>query len=111
MIENKIKSTLDFGYEETTEQKKIISSKDLYKESLFSTTTIKYIKIWFGSPPHKKGIQSLLGLEVKYINLLTGKIKETRYQGAKIEGDDVITNELELKEGEYFTKINFIFSD
>ena len=111
MYDDKIKYTIAFGYEEKAPMKKLITSKDLYKESLFSTTTIKYIKIWFGSPPEKKDIKSLLGIEVKYINFLTGEKKGTKYQGAKIEGADVITQDLELKEGEYFTKFNLIFTD
>ena len=113
MYENKIYYTMAFGFEEKdpSDQTKLICSTDLYKPTLFNTTTIRGIKVWFGSPPEKKEIKSLLGLEVNYLNFLTGEKKGTKYQGAKIEGADVIIKELELKEGEYFTKFNLIFSD
>ena len=113
MSKDKIKYTICYGFIESDNpnQKNLICSRDLFSDNLFSTTTIKSIKLWFGSPPEKKDIKSLLGIQVKYINYLTGEKKETNYQGAKIEGTDIETKELEIKEGEYLSQFNLIFRE
>ena len=47
---------ISFGYidEDEDSQNSLIDSNDLFKEELFSSTTIRYIKIWFGTPSGKK---------------------------------------------------------
>ena len=56
MFKNKIVYTISFGYIDKDEDSKnsLIDSNDLFKEELFSSTTIRYIKIWFGTPSGKK---------------------------------------------------------
>ena len=57
----------------------------------------------------KKNIITIIGLNIKYKNYLTGEIKETKFQGNKIDGDNIFTKELELKEGEYLSYFNINF--
>ena len=111
MFNDKIFYTTTFGYIELeSEEKPLICNDDLFKEELFSSTTINYIKIWFGTPPGEKNIKSILGLKIKYKNYLTGEVKDTNYQGYEINGDDVDTKELEIKEGQYLSYFNITFN-
>ena len=48
-------------------------------------------------------------MSATYINYITGEKKETNYQGAPIEGTDVQTDELIVKEGDYLSKFNLGF--
>ena len=113
MLIDRVKYTYIFGFIEKDgpEKKKIIGSRDLYDEHLFPSTTVKSLKIWFGSPQGKNDIKSLLGIQVKYINFITGEKKDTEYQGAPIEGMDVEVKEIEVKEGGYISKMNLAFED
>ena len=92
-------------------QSHCLSGKELFPDFLYSSTTIKSLKVWFGSPPGKADIKALLGIQVKYINYITGERKETNYQGAPIEGVDVEIKELDIKEGDFLSKINLGFND
>ena len=114
MFENKIEKTILFGYieKDNSSQKNLVCSLELFGKKSLSSTTIKSIKLWFGSPPFKKDIKSLLGIQVKYINYITGEKKETDYQGASIDGvDDVEVKEIELKGGEYLSQFNILFKE
>ena len=59
----------------------------------------------------KKNIITIIGLNIKYKNYLTGEIKETKFQGNKIDGDNIFTKELELKEGEYLSYLILILEN
>ena len=112
MLSSKIKSSYIYGLiEKDGPGKEKISGKELYPDNLASSTTVKNIKIWFGPPSGKNDIKSLLGIQVKYINFITGEKKETNYQGAKIEGTDIEVKELDIKEGDYLSKINLGFDE
>lgn len=109
---DKIKSSYIFGFiEKDGPDKEVLIGRELFPEFLYPSTTIKFIKIWFGSPASKTDIKSLLGIQVKYINYITGEKKETSYQGAPIEGIDVEVKELDIQEGDYLSKINIGFDD
>jgi len=111
MLLDKIKSSYLLGYIDIhNPEKKLIDGKKLFPDNLRSSTTIKSLKIWFGSHPGGS-VKSLLGIKIKYINYITGEKKETDYQGAKIEGMDVEVKELEIKEGDHLSKINIGFDD
>ena len=104
----KIKHTYYFGFVESEEKE--ISGKELFPEKFLPITSIKILKIWFGSPPGKT-IQSLLGFEITYMNYETGEQKTTKYQGAPITGENVDTKILKIKEGDFLSKINIGASD
>ena len=112
MLAAKTKSSYIFGFiEKDGPDRESLSGKELYPDFLYPSTTIKYLKMWFGSPASKADIKSLLGIQVKYINYITGERKQTNYQGAPIEGIDVEVKELDIKEGDYLSKINIGFDD
>ena len=112
MLANKVKSSYIYGLiEKDGPTKEKLVGKELFPENLLSSTTIKEIKLWFGSPSGKNDIKSLLGIQIKYINYITGERKETEYQGAKIEGTDVETQSLVIKEGDYLSKMNLGFDE
>ena len=112
MLNAKTQNTYIFGFiEKDGPDKESLSGKELFPDFLYSSTTIKSLKVWFGSPPGKADIKALLGIQVKYINYITGERKETNYQGAPIEGVDVEIKELDIKEGDFLSKINLGFDD
>jgi hypothetical protein len=112
MLNAKTQSSYTFGFiEKDGPDKESLSGKELFPEFLYPSTTIKSIKMWFGSPSGKTDIKALLGIQVKYINYITGERKETNYQGAPIEGIDFDVKELIIKEGDYLTKFNLGFDD
>ena len=82
------------------------------KNYLFSA--VKKIKIWYGTPA--KGDNNLktkviLGIECQYKLLDGGIIKGGMYT-SKLESDDIITKELELKDqDDFFTKFYICFDD
>jgi hypothetical protein len=110
MLANKINYEYILGVSqaEDSEKYRLIDNK-LFTEQLRPSTSIKSIKIWFGAPKSQPDIKSLLGIDVTYINYITGEKKETNYQGAPIEGSDVETKELIVKEGDYLSKFNIGF--
>ncbi len=112
MLDNKIKHSYLFGLiEKDGPDKEEIEGKNLFPENLFSSTTIKNLKLWFGAPAANKDIKSLLGIKIKYINYITGEKKETNYQGAPIEGMDVDVQELEIGEGDHLSKFYIGFEE
>ena len=112
MLENKIKSTYLFGFiEKDGPEKKQMVGKELFSEHLRSSTTINSLKIWFGSPAGKNDIRTILGIQIKYLNFITGEKKETEYQGAPIEGMDVEVKVLNIKEGDYLSKMYIGFEE
>ena len=110
MLAEKVIHTYIFGctQAESSDEKRLVDY-NLFDEQLRPSTTIKSVKIWFGSPKGESQIKSLLGINVTYINYITGEKKETYYQGAPIEGTDVQTEELIVKEGDYLSKFNLGF--
>lgn len=113
MLMEKIKYTYLFGFIEKDgpEKEKLKTSKDLFDEKLFPFTTIKSIKVWFGSLQEKSNFESLLGMEIVYLNYITGEKKNTKYMGAPIESQNVQIQELVIKEGQYLSKMNLGFSE
>jgi len=107
MLTENIKYTYIFGFIEKDGpgKEKLRNSKDLFEEKLFPFTTIKSIKVWFGSLQEKSNVQSLLGMEIVYLNYITGERKNTKYMGAPIEGQNIETKELVIKKGQYLSKM------
>jgi hypothetical protein len=113
MLMEKIKFTYIFGFIEKDGpgKEKLKTSKELFEEKLFPFTTIKSIKVWFGSLQEKINFESLLGMEIVYLNYITGEKKNTKYMGVPIETQNVQVKELNIKEGEYLSKMNLGFVD
>ena len=113
MLMEKIKYTYIFGFIEKDGpgKEKLKNSKDLFDEKLFPFTTIKSIKVWFGSLQEKINFESLLGMEIVYLNYITGEKKNTKYMGVPIETQNVQVKELNIKEGQYLSKMNLGFVD
>ena len=112
MLDNKVKSSYLFGFiEKEGPDKEAIIGKELFPDHLQASTTIRSLKIWVGSPSGKNEIKTILGIQVKYLNFITGQKKETKYQGAPIEGMDVEVLDLEIPEGDYLSKMNIGFDE
>ena len=111
MLMEKIQFTYLFGFIEKDGpgKEKLKTPKDLFEEKLIPFTTIKSIKVWFGSLQEKANFQSLLGMEIVYLNYITGEKKSTKYMGAPIESQNVEIKELYIKEGQYLSKMNLGF--
>ena len=111
MLMDKIKYTYLFGFieKDAPGKEKLKIPKDLFDENLIPYTTIKSIKVWFGSLQEKSNCESLLGMEIVYLNYITGERKNTRYMGAPIESQNVEIKELNIKEGQYLSKMNLGF--
>ena len=110
MFEDKIQYTYSFGYDED-EANPLICNEDLFEKKLLTSTTIKSIKIWFGSPPEKNDIKSLLGIQIEYINYLTGEKKNTKYQGVPVEGTNIEIKELNISDGKFLSYFNILFHE
>ena len=111
MLAAKIKSSYLYGFTEKDGlDTKPILGKELYPDFLHPFTTVKTLKIWYGTTG-KSDIRTLLGIKVEYINYITCERKETNYQGAPIEGIDVKVKELDIEEGDYLSKFNIGFDD
>ena len=113
MISEKIQYDFQYGvYGKVAEDNKSLKqSRDLFGEHLFASTTIKSIKMWFGTPKEGMGVKTILGMKVDYINYMTGEQKSTEYQGANIDYADVEVQELEISEGHYLSKMEIAFKD
>ena len=113
MLMETIQFTYIFGFIEKDGpgKEKLKTSKELFDEKLFPFTTIKSIKVWFGSLQEKINFESLLGMEIVYLNYITGEKKNTKYMGVPIETQNVQVKELNIKEGEYLSKMNLGFVD
>ena len=110
MFKDKIQYTYSFGYDEDKAEF-LICNEDLFEKKLLTSTTIKSVKIWFGSPPEKNDIKSILGIQIEYINYLTGEKKNTKYQGAPIEGTNIEIKELNISDGKFLSYFNIIFHE
>jgi hypothetical protein len=82
------------------------NDKDLYAfDNFLPSVMLKKIQIWFGIPKGDMPV-CLLGMKCWYINNSTGEKKESEFHGCQIKSDNCETKELEVKEQDYFTKIN-----
>jgi len=110
---DKVQSSYIYGFieKDSPGKVKLQGTDELYPMHLKPSSTIKKIKIWFGAPKEKNDIKSIIAIQVKYINYITGEKKETAIQGSSIDGTDITTEELEIKEGDYLSKFNIGFED
>ena len=66
---------------------------------------LKKIQIWSGFIKNQMS-KCLLGMKCWYVNYLTGEKQESEYHGCKLNKENIDTQELEVKEDDYFNKIN-----
>lgn len=74
---------------------------------------LKRIKLWYGTPAQgdiNLNTKAILGIEAEY-RILGGKQIKGPSHLAKIESNDVQTQELALKDYDYFSKFNICFDD
>ena len=102
---NIINSTYLFGLSESDNpSKKSLTEIDIFPENIRNFTAIRSLKIWFGFPPEETKVKSLLGIQIMYINYITGERKLTEYQGAQLTNENIETKELVIKDDDYLSK-------
>ena len=104
-IEEKYNSTPIYGVI-LSKEKLRFNDCDLFKRNSWKYAVLQKIKIWWGSPQKKEisKSQTLLGIQCKYKNIITGEEKESLIHSGKLLSSDIIVKDLELKQGEYFNK-------
>ena len=112
MYHNKVRHSYYLGVKEIESPNQIpLKGSDLFPEKIRHFATIKSLKIWFGTPPEEKKINSLLGIQVTYLNYITGERKTTEYQGAQLSEANIDMKELKIKDDDYLSKIHIGFNN
>ena len=104
-IENKYNSTPMFGAI-AMKDKIRFNDCDIFKGDTWKYSILKKIKLWWGSPNQKEisKTKTLLGIQCKYKNIITGEEKESLIHSGQLSSSDTIVKDIELKPGEYFNK-------
>ena len=104
-IENKYNSTPMFGVI-AMKDKIRFNDCDIFKGDTWKYSILKKIKLWWGSPNQKEisKTKTLLGIQCKYKNIITGEEKESLIHSGQLSSSDTIVKDIELKPGEYFNK-------
>ena len=85
---------------------------DLFKGELWKYAVLKEIKIWWGTPKKDEfssKIRTLIGIQCKYKNSITGEEIESEAHCGKIEGSDIYIQKISLKENDYFKEFHIGF--
>ena len=110
-LESKYATTPIYGI--ISKNKKRFSDCDLFKNDLWKYATLLKIKIWWGSPRTSENfpkIKTLLGIECKYKNIMTGEIKESKHCGI-LDSNDINIKEINLQPGDFFNQFNIGFEN
>ena len=104
-IEDKYNSTPMYGII-LSKEKFRFNDCDLFKRDSWKYAILKSIKLWWGSSQKKEiaKTKTLLGIQCKYKNFITGEEKESLIHSGQLTSSDIIEKKIELKEGEYFNK-------
>ena len=110
--EPKVIQSYKFGIKEIDGPNKepLKGINNLFSEKISQFTTIKSLTIWSGTPPEEKNINSFLGIQVTYLNYITGEKKTTEYQGSLLTENNIIKNQLDIEDNDYLSKINIGFN-
>lgn len=112
MLENFFDSTPI--YRIIAREKKYFNDLDLFGEELYKCVVLKKIKLWYGTPPSgNENIKEkcILGIQCIYQDLVSGIKKTTEQHCGDLNGKDIETKELELKNNnDFFTKFNIDFT-
>ena len=105
--------------------KKKFNHCKLFKEQLWKNEILKKVKLWWGTPENKdnnneektllknKNIneeKTLLGIQCTYKNILTGKETITDLCCGKLISNDIIVEELSVKDEDYFKNFKLGFN-
>ena len=88
-----------------SKDKKRFSDCDLFKADLWKYAVLKKIKIWWGTPQKSENntkIKTLLGIQCKYKNIMTGEEKESEAHCGILDSYDIEIKEINIKENDYF---------
>ena len=105
-------STYTFGVSELENQNIVrLIGHEIFPENIRHFSTIKSIKIWFGTSAEETKVRSLLGIQLMYLNYFTGEKKMTEYQGVPLTEDDIEEKELKIIDDDYLSKIYIGFKE
>ena len=110
IIESKYESTPIYGV--ISNDKKRFNDCDLFKADLWKYAVLKKIKIWWGSPRKTENmnkIKTLLGIQCKYKNIMTGEEIESEAHCGHLDSNDIEKKEIELKQNDYFNHFYLAF--
>ena len=109
-IEEKYNETPMFGVI-LAKNKMKFNDCELFKANTWIYYVLKKIRIWWGSPNKKELAKSttLLGIQCKYKNIITGEEKNSLVHSGQLSSSDIIEKNIELKSGEYFNKFHIGF--
>lgn len=110
MLEKKYDYTPVYGF--APRDKTRFCDADLFGEELWKYVVLKKIKVWWGTP--KKTDENIkdkcpLGIQCTYQDVVSGVQKESEQHCGELSSNDIEVKELELKEGDYFSKFNIGF--
>ena len=112
MEERRFESSPSYGF--IRKEYTRFNDTKLFSGKSYLLAFVKKIKLWYGTPA--KGdfnlkTKVILGIECVY-KLLDGGIIKGGMHISKLESDDIITKELELKDdNDFFTKFYICFDD
>ena len=112
IIESKYCTTPIYGI--ISKDAKKFNDCDLFKGELWKYAVLKKIKIWWGTPKKEENIPSiktLIGIQCKYKNIMTGEEIESEVHCGKIESNDIAVQEISLKENDYFNQFHIGFDN
>jgi hypothetical protein len=110
IIESKYQKTPIFGI--IAIDSKRFNDCDLFKGELWKYAVLKKIKVWWGTPKKIKNMpkmKTLLGIQCKYKNIMTGEEIESEAHCGNIGSNDIIVQEINLKQGDYFNHFQIGF--
>ena len=110
IIESKYQKTPIFGI--ITIDSKRFNDCDLFKGELWKYAVLKKIKVWWGTPKKIKNMpkmKTLLGIQCKYKNIMTGEEIESEAHCGNIGSNDIMVQEINLKQGDYFNHFHIGF--
>ena len=110
IIESKYDSTPIYGI--ISKDKKRFNDCDLFKDDLWKYAVLIKIKIWWGTPKKSENttrIKTLLGIQCKYKNIMTGKEEESQAHCGHLESNDIEIQQIELKQNDYFNHFYIAF--
>ena len=88
-----------------SKDKKRFSDCDLFKADLWKYAVLTKIKIWWGSPQKSENNiknKTLLGIQCKYKNIMTGEEKESESHCGILDSNDIEQKEININENDYF---------
>ena len=107
-----VQNTYVFGISDVWSQNKVrLIGYEIFPENIRHFSTIKSIKLWFGTSAEETKVKSLLGIQLMYLNYFTGEKKMTEYQGALLTEDDIEEKELKITDDDYLSKIYIGFKE